>query len=434
MITAIGLLSESLATVEQELSPDDPIFTYKVKIEEPLWMGGRNGKPKISPEEFLRGNPDASEKDIEKAEHKRLLNSFNGLSWDKAVLSGIENGVLTYDDNAKHLCRFVSGAWQKKRWPYGAFLKRVKTQMNMIGAKPHTNPVISHEHIAYYFKTGNAKFLVGKNPDITSIPHAYIKTFYGDIDEIKDESVRKYQINIRSQLKKSVAHTGVGKSESFYDRGLIISKVYGEDDTIVIYIPVTKKGFIEFYENPEAQKPPQFLYEFLNKFTEDSKAQDFQVYSKLLDSRGAHSEKELAYISAKRNQYVKNQNEYFKYKLDFINSERTVRFEHGFSRSSGITSKTYQPYWFITFHILSEYPKDGDIKDIKFGVKCVKGSRGGHSFSMDKLEKPYFMEVPYDKIRHCKPYKNWLNCHVKNMKTATQCRDVPIEEPEICTP
>ena len=430
-ITAIGLLSESLATVEQELSPDDPIFTYKVDMEEPHWFGWNSDGTKIYPEEFLRDNPDASENDIERAKHKRLLNSFNGLPWNQAVLSGIENGVLTHDDNAKHLCRFVSGAWQKKSWSYDAFLKRVKTQMNMIGAKPYMNPVITDEYIAYYFKTGNANFLVGKKNDLHLIPRFYYNTLRKDLREVTDENLRSYREKMRDHLKNSIEITGVGKTESMLTSSFLIEKKDYEDDTIVVYIPVTKKGFMGFYESSEAQKPPQYFIDLLEGFIKWKRSVSDEGFALKTASRSYYSKERVDYMQDKR---LKNLDTYYNYELDFIKSERMVRFEYDFSRPSGIKNNVNRPDWLIGFNLLSEYPESGDINNINVNVGCYRTVLSSSKFDMEKLGKPYFMEVPYQKVKRCRPYMNWFECHIRNRKTSAQCRDVAIEEPEICTP
>ena len=158
---AILCLPLMACQVEEEkahkLDPNDSILTYKVEIEEPKWVGRHNDGTKIYPEEFLRNNPDASESEIEKAEHTLILNSFKGLPWDEAVLSGIKNGVMQHDDYADDLCRYTYYAWAgqgkyKITLPNDLFLKRMQTQMKMIGALPFENPVIKEEYISYFFK------------------------------------------------------------------------------------------------------------------------------------------------------------------------------------------------------------------------------------------------------------------------------------------
>ena len=351
--------------------------------------------------------------------------------WYETVLEAINNDSIKDKLVRKEMCRLLSTVWKGENkalrnihMSYDEFTTRSQKQMELIGARLLTNPVIFNELIVYKYKIDTPNILPRKSIILRHAKDAFEMFLKKDFKKIKSDFYLSYAKKFRPLIKKHLVETGVGDvSEAIKQHrgGLLIFPV---DETGVFRasFSVSKKGFQQFYDNPKIQKPPPYFEAFF----------DYLIEAKKL---GVANSEMINY--GKRKTSDDDLNRKYLYKLEFLGAERQITTSYQFVIPMLLEKHPKATHWSIEYIAKATIPSNGVIADMGAGVWC---SDENIPYDLDdvvteKLEggKPYFIQYSWKEIMGCKPYKYWLMCH-KLMKRAPkyQCDEVPVDEPEMC--
>lgn len=396
-IATISAVIISRTSTSSQLSPDDPILTYRISDK-------------------------------------------NNTFWADAVMSQIEKGNLKNKAIAKGNCAVMSAAWGSKRdkryqkQTFHDFEKRMKKQMSMIDAKLFTTPIVAQEYISYYFK-------INKSPTSQVLESLVFKIYYyahADLNKIKQDDERVFRKKMQKDIKKHSLKTGLGWAESPYTQTRSGFDTYNhikftflseEKDFVRIDFTINKKGFLGFYDRPDLQHPPQYLLDIIDHRIKQEK----KHFRKRRINTPYRYNRDGKTIDDIMLSIEEDARERFDYDINFIKAERRVTYRYLFIRSSRITDNENRKSLLLTYAASSIFTPNKEFTNIETTLDCELTIKAADPSQTLTFQKPHFIKHPWSKIKNCSAYKKWLRCHkIQRHATIFQCDKVPKKEPPLC--
>lgn len=426
------------------LSPDDPILISRIDAQME-WMSDRTGK-KITPEEFPEIFPEIKDhylKEIqEKIEYNQWAKQVNGKLWYDAVHYTIENKFLENEKVRRSLMKAASDAWggdygeKYHKQSYNQFVARMQAHADKVGAKLYSRPPVGSEYISYYFRTINPNNYKGlslrSNRDKYTLKSLLSDALNKDVEKFKPgSSERAFVENMKPKILQHAERTGLGILEdplhsSFYE----IESVSEEEGIFRFNATVSKRGFLEFYDNNSLHTPPEYFYEAYDYIIENKIKSHVEAFLKnnfITPKRFTAEEIE----TFKRDAQRKAESVYSQ-ELKFLKSERRIRADYAFIIND-VNDNPNRPSLVMGYKMLANYTDENEFEDIEARYSSFGFGRSSRaSDPVIPIMPPYLWKYPAKQINSCPQYLKWVRCTVQHWPDRFFCKDAPLKEPEMC--